>query len=197
MPRWRGKRILLELLAGIRTMREMWAAFPESQPANVSDSCRTLARRGLLTMSEGLLEITERGRQCLADEVEITSGPGLGGPVRRAQTLRERAWRAMRLRRKFGLDDLLALVADGTEKDAAADVRRYVRALEDAGYLVRMRGGQRAAARGAPTWMLEDERNTGPEAPRWNTSARRVTDPNTGTVIRVAPRMRKTRGNRP
>ncbi len=195
MSRWRGKRILAELLPGMLTMPEICEACPDADRASVADSCRKLARRGLLTMSEGLVEITDRGRQCLADEVEITSGPGPDRPVRRAQTLRERAWRTMRLRRKFGVDDLLALAADGTEKDARADLRRYCRALESAGYLVRLRAGQMATARAAPTWILPDEQNTGPEAPRWNTGARRVTDPNTGTVVRLLTHRTETKEN--
>ncbi|WP_051349727.1 hypothetical protein [Megalodesulfovibrio gigas] len=64
------------------------------------------------------------------------------------------------------------LVADGTEKDAERQLRRYCKALEAAGYLVPMRSG----------WLLPADRNTGPEAPAYNSQARTVTDPNTGDV---------------
>ncbi|SDB03433.1 hypothetical protein SAMN05660653_00152 [Desulfonatronum thiosulfatophilum] len=180
MGKWRGRRILEMLANGLMTIRGLDAMF-DAPDGGVRCTCRALARRGLLSISEGVCEITEQGR------IWLRSGQKVAGPVRaqttRATTLRARAWRAMRLKRKFSVDDLLSLVADGTEKDAVRDLQRYIRTLEDAGYLVRMRSGQ---------WMLPLERDTGPEAPTWNSQTRMVKDGNTGAMVKVAPRLRKT-----
>ncbi len=49
--------------------------------------------------------------------------------------LRQRAWWVMRRRRAFTLPELLAVVADGHEKDAKRNIGRWLRQLASAGYL--------------------------------------------------------------
>ncbi|GAB7082321.1 helix-turn-helix domain-containing protein [Megalodesulfovibrio paquesii] len=159
-------------VAGCATTAEVHAAVGYAANS-VRRALRTLRERGLVTSLEGLHELTAKGRAWIDAGLEITSGPRPGqAQSRHAQTLRAKAWRALRLKGKCSLDDLLMLVADGTEKDAEKQLRRYCRALEAAGYLVPMRSG----------WLLPADRNTGPEAPAYNSKTRTVTDPNTGDV---------------
>lgn len=95
------------------------------------------------------------------------------------------AWRAMRIREVFSLDDLMQLVCDGGEKDAVRNLGGYVRALAAAGYLVPMR--RQNSARHPGRWRLTSKGNTGPEAPAWNKKSGMVKDPNTGEAFNVRP----------
>lgn len=157
---------------GCATTAEVCAAVDYAADS-VRHALRTLQGRGLVTSLEGLHELTAKGRAWVDAGLEIKGGPRPGqAQSRHAQTLRAKAWRALRLKGKCSLDDLLMLVADGTEKDADKQLRRYLRALEAVGYLAPMRSG----------WLLPADRNTGPEAPAYNSGTRTVTDPNTGDV---------------
>lgn len=93
-----------------------------------------------------------------------------GAVTRTPQTLRAKAWRYLRIKKKATLEDILSIVADGVEKDAAGQLRRYLGALASVGVLIRVRS----------SWLLPEDRNTGPEAPALNTRTRTVTDVNTG-----------------
>jgi hypothetical protein len=140
-----------------------------------------LRQKGFVASAEGVRQITDKGRQFLADGGVITSGPCAGDAAsRRGLTLRQKAWRAMGIRDGFSLDDLLTMLCDGSEKDAARSLSRYLEALEAAGFLLALpRRGEGAAKR----WRLRRDRATGPEAPAFNTRTRRVTDCNTGQVF--------------
>lgn len=167
---WRGNSILTVLAAGPRTTGQIADATGMAAP-NVPSAINTLRKRGLAASASGVHQITDKGRVWLDNGLEVISGPRPGKACsRRGATLRVRAWRALRLRGKVTLDDLLYLVADGDEKAAEYNLKRYLRALVQAGFLVKLRSG----------WMLPGDRNTGPEAPALNTKTKTVTDPNTG-----------------
>ncbi len=91
----------------------------------------------------------------------------------------------MRIKEKFGLDELLSLLCDGTELSAEDNLRGYLLALERSGYLVRL---NRRGADNSPRWWLS--RNTGPNAPAWNRQTRTVADTNTGEVRHIETRRR-------
>jgi hypothetical protein len=133
---------------------------------------------------EGVHGITEAGTQALAGGAEVVSGPKKGSCVERYKgSLRAKAWRGLRIRRKAGVDDLLPLVlgASGTkqeEKQARRNLECYLRALTLAGFLTEL------PSRGGPArWVLV--RDTGPCAPAWHKAQRTVTDANTGEVHNV------------
>jgi hypothetical protein len=74
-------------------------------------------------------------------------------------TLRQKAWRAMQIKGKFTLSDLVrnALAEDSTARDPRNNLGRYVKALTKAGVLVEM--PRRAApasltSNGEKRWML-------------------------------------------
>lgn len=142
--------------------------------------CRCLRARGLVRTYERIHELTAAGRQAVKRGEEITCGPAKGA-VRRGESLRARAWRAMRIKEKFSLDDLLTLLCDGTEKAAESNLKDFLRVLERAGYLMELkrRGGD-----GSRRWWLA--KDTGLQAPSWNRLTRTLADPNTGEVYRVA-----------
>lgn len=95
---------------------------------------------------------------------------------RKRPTLRARAWRVMRMMMWWSIDDLLFTVADGTEKEARKNLRRYVHMLAVAGYLD-------PHPRFSRRWRLI--RDTGLEAPTYNTKTKKLTDSNTGEVFDV------------
>ncbi len=170
---WLGLPTLRALASGPLLTAELAKAMGISVDSTRS-VCRCLRARGLMRTVEGIHELTEAGRQAMTIGQEITCGPDKGG-VRRAESLRAKAWRAMRIKVKFSLDELLSLLCDGEEKDAAGNLRRYLRALELTGYLVEMK---RTGADGSRRWWLA--KDTGLHAPAWNKKAWTLTDPNTG-----------------
>lgn len=145
-----------------------------------------LAQRGLLDRpAPGCYRLTAAGRLALEAGVEIK--PGSSGPraaKRCAKCLRARLWRAMRALNKFGVDDLLLRAANGDEADAHDNARKYLGALERAGYLIRLKHrlpGEAKKSNGFVRWILIN--NTGPKAPVWRLRQGRVFDPNTGDSI--------------
>jgi hypothetical protein len=180
---WRGLEILRLLEGGPKFRRELASSLGLNRDG-VRDICARLERRGLLVSVEGLCQITEAGTQALAGGAEVVSGPGKGGCVERYKgSLRAKAWRGLRIRRKAGVNELLPLsLAPETEPEAEAKARQnldcYLRALTKAGFLTEL------PRRGGPArWVLV--RDSGPCAPAWNKAQRTVTDANTGEVHRV------------
>lgn len=101
-------------------------------------------------------------------------------------TLRQKAWQAMQIKRKFSLSDLvrIAVSADSAAKDPRSNIGRYVNALAAAGVLVEMK--QRMpptslTSNGEKRWMLV--RDLGRQAPvaRWKIGG--VYDPNSDQTI--------------
>ncbi|SNR59405.1 hypothetical protein SAMN04488503_0225 [Humidesulfovibrio mexicanus] len=170
---WHGLPALRALSSGPLLTAELSRAVGISLDSTRA-VCRCLRARGLMRTVEGIHELTEAGHQAVACGQEITCGPNKGG-VRRAESLRAKAWRAMRIKMKFSLDELLSLLCDGEEKDAEGNLRRYLRTLELAGYLVEMK---RTGADGSRRWWLA--KDTGLHAPAWNKKAWTLTDANTG-----------------
>lgn len=108
-----------------------------------------------------------------------------GRPLTKRTTgLRERAWWVIRRLNRFTLDELFLTAADGSERDAPANLQKYISALERVGVLVRL---QRRAPGTAPTsnghviWRLA--RDLGRAAPVWRSAQQVLFDPNSGALI--------------
>jgi len=97
--------------------------------------------------------------------------------------LRQRAWWVMRKRVSFTVPELLATLADGTERDAISNLGKYVRALEKAGILKRDVKRQAGSALTSPGMLRYEMRlDVGRKAPVWRAKACAVYDPNSDTV---------------
>jgi len=97
--------------------------------------------------------------------------------------LRQRAWWVMRKRITFTARELLATLANGTEKDAPGNLGKYLRALEKAGIIKREAVREPAASltsNGCLRYRLAI--NDGRRAPVWRVNANTVYDPNSDTV---------------
>lgn len=151
----------------------------------VQQACLKLRSHEFLTRTEqGCHALTETGREALAAGVNLRSGPKgrhIAPRVLRA-SLRTKVWRAMRIRGKFSIPELSMLVAEGGEKDITSNIGKYCRALERAGFIVKMAKrelGSKLTSNGHLRYWLIPERDTGTKAPVWRERAKTVFDPNT------------------
>ncbi len=151
----------------------------------VGTAMATLMSRGLVrSVGRGRYALTAAGRQVVTSGKEIRSGPrGLHTGVRRPaqDTLRARLWRALRLKRKASLPELLTLAARGSERAAERNAWMYLRALHSAGYIQKLPSrapGTHPNSRGHIKWLVI--RDTGPRAPIVRRRHREMVDPNTG-----------------
>lgn len=149
-----------------------------------------LRQHGLVEkVSTACHRLTDAGRAANAEGLKIRSGPRGGGqPGKRIHkdTLRIRVWRAMRIRRKFSIPDLVTLVAQGGEKDIESNIRKYISALTRADILTelpRREAGTALTSNGYKRYWLREEKDTGPAAPVWRQAANTVYDVNTETEI--------------
>lgn len=158
----------------------------------VENACGKLARHGLIEQAgKGCLKLTAAGRAAAEGGAKLRSGPRgrQPGSRGRGEGLRARAWRAMRVRRKFAVADLVMLAAEGGERDPESNLLKYIRALTRAGILVELK--HRAApasltSNGGKRWWLMETRDPGPLAPtvRWNRN--QVYDPNSEVLHDMA-----------
>ncbi len=172
---------------GCRTIAEL-AEMAGIDRKKVSTTMCRLILRGLAERVErGCFRLTERGMQSARDGEVIRSGPqkrhsGLTRP--RRNSFRQRAWAAMRMSGKFTVPEILRLAArPGTRGGSADNLHRYLRALEQAGYVRRLPVRQRGTAPGSNgfiRWMLV--RDSGPQAPTVRRDGS-VLDRNTGEII--------------
>ncbi|BCB26451.1 hypothetical protein SKTS_13370 [Sulfurimicrobium lacus] len=148
----------------------------------IANSCAILVNRELIErIKPGCYKLLPAGHVLIARGFEVKSGPrGETAVKQHTDTLRMKAWRAMRQRKKFSLGDLLVLVANGGEKAIENNVGQYLRALERAGYLTRMarrEPGTAMTSNGFIRYLLV--KDSGPLAPIWRPSKETVYDPNT------------------
>lgn len=133
-------------------------------------------------------QLTRHGKTALASEAKLRSGPRGEQPGARVHknSLRTRVWRAIRIRRKFSIPEIEPLVVNGDEKNVRNNIGKYMKALEEAGILVRMKlreDGVDPTSNGHVRWWLPDNKDPGPIAPIWRPTKNTVFDPNTGNEV--------------
>lgn len=100
--------------------------------------------------------------------------------------LRQRAWWVIRRRGVFTLPELLSVLADGTERDAAGNLRKYLQALARCGILTiekELVFGGTPTNPGVLRYRLVI--NNGGAAPVWRTTHHEVFDPNNRIIYMV------------
>lgn len=113
---------------------------------------------------------------------------GQTAPRKVCRGLRQRAWWVMRRHGVFTVPELLATLADGSERDAESNLGRYVRALVKAGIL-KIEGraaAEKLTSNGCLRYRLAID--NGRQAPVWRVHAQAVYDPNDGTVYPMGDR---------
>lgn len=148
-----------------------------------------LVNRGyLLRTEDGVFALTTKGLEARLANVEIRSGP-MGPDTGKGRkpfknTLRQRAWSAMRVMGVFSTAEIAAVACDDPDEKDHANLRRYCRALRDAGFLMDMPTRARGAAEtsnGFKRYRLFND--TGDIAPTFRNTKREVFDHNTREVF--------------
>lgn len=154
---------------GRRTTEAIGAHLPLTLKQVSTATSRLVARRLIERVEAGVFVLAPAGRAFLADGGTLKVGryKRLSGQrYPRHDTLRARAWRAMRLKKTFTLSDLVTVAAVAGDKDPYSAISAYVRALETHGYVIadpaRVVDGK-PTSNGLKRWRLV--RDTGPEAP--------------------------------
>lgn len=151
----------------------------------VENALGKLCRHQLVEKTQpGCLRITAAGRAAIDGGHKLRSGPR-----GRSEGLRARAWRAMRVRRKFSVADLVMLSAEGGERDPASNLLKYIRALTRAGILVELKHREAPASltsNGGKRWWLMETRDPGPIAPTVRWQRNQVFDPNSEVLHDMA-----------
>ena len=163
---------LLQLLAQGQKLKPSEAAKLMSKSRQLmQEGFSKLAKRGYAISLSGEYVCTPEGLIFAQSGQEIKSGPA-GFERQKPRvidgSIRTKAWRAMRIKVKFSLEDLGRSVLDGSEggKDPLENIRKYVAGLQKTGYLIEMKRripGSAPTSNGSKRWMLV--RNTGPLAP--------------------------------
>lgn len=154
----------------------------------ISDAASALIRKGYVERVElGCFQLTHAGQTAASRGEQITSGPnGQHEKIRCAarDTLRQRAWNAMRIQRRFTVHDILTAATTGAEASAENNLQRYFKALCKAGVLRRL---PKRAAGSAPTSNGYAQytlvRDLGLVAPSYRAKAGNMFDHNTGKEI--------------
>ncbi|KIO49623.1 hypothetical protein [Nitrosospira sp. NpAV] len=177
-----GKHALNECITDARLL-----ALTGLNDKQVENSALKLRKHELIELTgPGCYRLTDAGREALAaGKANLRSGPKGGSRTNTRickDTLRIRVWRAIRILRKFSIPDLELLVAQGGEKDIGSNIGKYVRALERAGYLIRLQkreAGTALTSNGFIRWWLPDDKDTGLHAPVLSVAKGALYDRNT------------------
>jgi hypothetical protein len=153
-------------------------------------ACR-LIQRGYVEREEtGVYRLTDAGRTCLASGDAIRVGrhrPLAGQRYPQRNSVRQRAWTAVRLRRRFVAGDILTLVMQpgDDERRTREHLVRWFGELERAGYLRRLperSDDGKPTSNGEIVWLLV--RDTGATAPTIKENGE-VFDHNTRTLATI------------
>jgi hypothetical protein len=159
-------------------------------PKDIEMSCLRLRKHGLLVRTSGdCHKLTRAGLAAVAEGKTIRSGPQgpRTGRVVQKGSLRARAWRAMRIKRKFTVADIAMLCVEGGERDVESNLLKYLWGLERAGYVKKLPVRERGTAptsNGYVRWMLLVD--NGPLPPVWRQAHGTLYDPNVEADICLA-----------
>lgn len=135
----------------------------------VAKAAGKLLLRGLVQRIEtGVYSLTTEGWQILEFGLTIKSGPkgkrtwkpGL------KNTFRQRAWKAMRLTKRFTIPEIVMLAADDKSKNPENNLSRYLKGLQKSGYVVELSSRTedgKLTSNGLKVWRLI--KDTGDIAP--------------------------------
>jgi hypothetical protein len=189
---WLGEAVLTALPAsqGCATIDQVVTATGLTR-RQVSNAMAVLSNRGMVVRARlGCYRRTPSGDNAIG-AAALKSGPNAphgkrNGP---SDTLRSRAWRALRTLKKATLPELIELAGKGDELDPETNLRRYLKTLALFGVvhrLARREPGLALTSNGFHRWALLTD--LGPKAPVYNVKTRVLFDPNSDREIAaVAP----------
>lgn len=172
---------LLRALVGAPLSRDEAIKALNISQRQATNAARNLLRRGYLALGpNALYQLTAEGAAAAEAGVIIRGGPK--GQVKLVKdTLRARAWCAMRVRRTFTIGEIVADAVVSGEGQPRDNIARYLSRLQAAGYVREQRRRQPGTAIGSNGFKrFVLVRNTGPLAPVFRSEAHCVFDPNLG-----------------
>lgn len=101
----------------------------------------------------------------------MSGTPGMMQRRRPGLDIRQQAWNSIRVLKRFTTAQI-----EATAEISRDNLRKYLKALDRAGYLVMVRPKQNGKSLGHAVWRLA--RDTGPRAPIVRTDSSGVYDPN-------------------
>lgn len=184
--------VLQKLSGGLCLTIDQLAAELDLTNRQVSDAASNLHRRHYLErMAVGCYQLTPAGVAAAAAGEVIKSGPK--GPREKVKecknSLRQRAWTAMRGRRLFTVPDLIMDASRPDDINPADNIQRYLRALARVGYVsvsTHRVPSSAPISNGHKLFLLA--RNTGMRAPTVLSKANGIHDFNLGEDVICAHR---------
>lgn len=187
MSRWVTQKVLDAMPPGRKTTTTSELARKSGLTAHQVRVCvAKLKKRDLLASRRpGVHRLTAAGHKVRDAGLKILPGPNGKVPYRRG-TFRERLWRILRQQVKTTIPELIELAGTGREKDPDKNAAKYLWALAQAGYVVKMarrEPGIAPSSIGYVRYVLI--RDTGPKPPTFRERLYSVFDQNTGEEHRI------------
>ncbi|MFA6966107.1 hypothetical protein [Bosea sp. (in: a-proteobacteria)] len=177
--------VLGALGRGLLALDDIAAHLPMPRRSVVEAVSKLIVRSFVEREERGRYRMTPAGVEALASQVPMSSGPRgrLATPILRLNTMRQRCWTAMRIRKLFTVADIAMLAAGPTNRNPEIATATYLRGLARSGYVLQLptrvrRSSDPVTSNGWFQWQLE--RDTGERAPIVRELHRDVFDPNTG-----------------
>lgn len=158
-------------------------------PKSISQAAGNLIKHGYLTRSvTGVYRLTEKGKSLKKSgkPLIINPGPekGYQWPNEFKDTFRSRAWKAIRIKQKFTVNDILMLACEGTEKQPLNQLHIYIRALSKAGVLMELKSrepGFALTSNGFKRFAIV--KDLGYHAPVYRRRENEIYNPNNGEIL--------------
>lgn len=156
---------------------------------SISQAVGNLIKHSYVTRSAtGIYRLTEKGKSLKnsGKPLIINPGPekGYEWPVKEKNDFRSRAWKAIRIKQKFTVNDILMLARNGSEKQALNQLHIYLRALTRVGFLMELKSrepGYAMTSNGFKRYALV--KDPGYLAPIFRRRSNEVYNPNNGEVL--------------
>lgn len=168
------------------TLDQLDALLPIGRKQIATAAAKLIQRCFAERLETGVYKLTSDGLAALMDGAPLKSGPHRGKRQypHYADTLRSRAWRAMRLEGRFTVRDIALLAATEADGEAEGNIRRFCHQLMLCGYLVQLPAkarGEKMNSPGFVTYRLV--RDTGMAAPQYRAKDKGFYDRNTRDVF--------------
>lgn len=156
---------------------------------SICQAVGNLIKHGYVTRSAtGIYRLTEKGKSLKRNGLPLVINPGpqkgYKWPDEPKDNFRSRAWKAIRIKQKFTVNDILMLAKNGSEKQAQNQLHIYIRALCKAGILIELKSrepGYSLTSNGFKRFALV--KDPGRLAPIFRRREKEVYNPNTGEVL--------------
>lgn len=169
------------------TLDELTAQSPCNRHETTKIMSRLVSRGAVERLENGVYKLSEVGKSLKSSGKYQVFHSGCQTKYNKNRavknSLRDKAWRLMRLQNKFTITDLVSVASDGKEKDPRSNLLKYVNALCHAGILYEMPRrlkGDKPQSNGYKQFMLiEDVGHKTPILRR----EKKIYDPNSGETL--------------